>query len=132
MKHARVLTLSIAVALLLIVMAQVSPAAAQIVTPPNCLISGECLGFPDADDTSGKFINVTRGLSSLGDVGTGQELINIFVIIPASRANFELAIFDGDMGGTWDDRPGRRRGRDCLAPLSGPEPHREHHGGDLV
>ena len=110
-------------ALLLIVMAQVSPAAAQIITPPNCLISGECLGFPDADDTSGKFINVTRGLSSLGDVGTGQRLINIFVIIPESRTNFELAIFDGDMGGTWDVVPAG--GADQIHWHLYPDPNRD-------
>ena len=83
-------------------MARVSPVAAQ---PPGCVAGGDCLGFPDADDTSGKFINVTRGLSSLGDVGTDQNVLNIFLIIPEAQTDFELGIFDGDMGGTWDVYP---------------------------
>ncbi|TVQ90835.1 MAG: hypothetical protein EA400_05635 [Chromatiaceae bacterium] len=69
---------------------------------PACLSTGGCLGFPDADAQSGKFINVTRGLSSLGDVGTGQRVFNISLEIPAARADFELAIFDGELGGRWD------------------------------
>ena len=122
MKYARVAALSVVLALLLIAMGRVSPVAAQ---PPNCVAAGNCLGFPDADDRSGKFINVTRGLSSLGDVGSDQGVVNIFLIIPAAQTDFELHIFDGDMGGTWDVDPA---GADQypLAPLRGPEPDREH------
>nr|MBC7244657.1 hypothetical protein [Chloroflexota bacterium] len=60
------------------------------------------VGLPDADPNSGRFINVTRGMNSLGGVpGTGQVL-NISLEIPATRTQFVLAIFDGDMGGLWD------------------------------
>lgn len=73
-------------------------------------------GFPDSTPytdpvtggffpNSGKFINVTRGLASLGDVGEGQRVFNLSLAIPASLTAFELEVFDGDMGGKWDRLP---------------------------
>ncbi|MBI3943433.1 MAG: carboxypeptidase regulatory-like domain-containing protein, partial [Chloroflexi bacterium] len=56
-------------------------------------------GFPDSDPTSGRFVNLVRGNSSLGEAGTNFEMG-----IPSSLASFQLQIFDGDMNGTskWD------------------------------
>ncbi len=57
-------------------------------------------GFPDADARSGRFINVTRGLSSLGDA-VGSP-VGVQLAVPESAGQLELRIFDGDMGGRWD------------------------------
>ena len=62
-------------------------------------------GFPDDDPNSGRFINVTIGLSSLGDVASTQNVFNLSLEVPASEPNLILNIFDGDMGGTWDRYP---------------------------
>ena len=53
-------------------------------------------GFPDSDAGSGRFVNLTRGLSSLG----GDETQFGIIVLPV--AQFRLAIFDGDMSGRWD------------------------------
>lgn len=70
----------------------VQPAKAQ--TPPITMV-----GLPDMDPMSGRFINVTRGTASLGDVGQTQQVLNISLEISPALAQFELWIFDGDMGG---------------------------------
>ena len=54
-------------------------------------------GFPDSIQDSGKFVTVTRGLASLGDVGPGQDTFNIELAIPASLAQYRLWIFDGEL-----------------------------------
>ena len=63
------------------------------------------LGMPDSDPTSGKFINVTRGLSSLGDTGA-INVFNVSVEVPASEPTLFLEVFDGNMAGLWDRTPG--------------------------
>jgi len=55
--------------------------------------------FPDDDDESGKFLILTKGLSSLGEQGTTIQLK-----ASGSQANLDLGIFDGDLGGYWDIR----------------------------
>ncbi len=55
---------------------------------------------------SGRFINVTRGLQTLGDTGA-QQVFNISIELPATVPNVLIEIFDGDMigidlGGRWD------------------------------
>lgn len=64
-----------------------------------------CAGFPDGDPESGRFVNVTRGLASLGDVAAAQNVFNITLRIDKTKSSFALWIFDGDMGGTWDRLP---------------------------
>ena len=80
---------------------------------------------PDADARSGRFVNITRGPSSLGEVGT-----NFAIQTSVDQPDLEIRIFDGDTGRTWDplaathrDRPG------ILHPLCGPGRHREHEPG---
>ena len=53
--------------------------------------------LPDADARSGRFINVTSGLSSIGENGA-----SIGLIAPATQAKLRFGIFDGDLGGKWD------------------------------
>jgi protocatechuate 3,4-dioxygenase beta subunit len=53
--------------------------------------------IPDGDANSGRFTNLTRGLSSLGEVDT-----HLAMAIPGDQATFTLELFDGDMGGKWD------------------------------
>ncbi|MCX6358661.1 MAG: carboxypeptidase regulatory-like domain-containing protein [Armatimonadetes bacterium] len=54
-------------------------------------------GFPDANPRSGRFINVTRGLSSIGEAGT-----HLGITCPAGAAQLKIGVFDGDLGGKWD------------------------------
>ena len=65
------------------------------------VISGpEITAFPDGDDTSGKFVNLTNGLRTLGEAGT-----NLCIETPGTAGDgseFLLQIFDGDYGGLWD------------------------------
>jgi hypothetical protein len=57
-------------------------------------------GLPDADARSGRFVNVTRGLSSIGEDGA------FFGIIAAGAdSTVQFGIFDGDLGGKWDPIP---------------------------
>ncbi len=53
-------------------------------------------------------VNVTIGLSSLGDVGADQPVFNISLEVSKNLypTQFELWIFDGDMGGDWDRHQG--------------------------
>ena len=53
-------------------------------------------GFPDSDAASGKFVNITRGLSSLGPADTS------FGILTSPGAGFQLGIFDGNTASKWD------------------------------
>ncbi len=53
--------------------------------------------LPDADPRSGRFINITSGLSSIGENGA-----SIGLIAPSSETNLRFGIFDGDLGGRWD------------------------------
>ena len=63
-------------------------------------------GLPDAMSRSGRFVNVTRGLSSLGDTDALTNVFNIEVRIQTTWDDFELQVFDGDMGDTtWDRHP---------------------------
>ena len=59
---------------------------------------------PNAADpvNSGRFITITRGLSSLGD--TPNQTINLSIRVPndGTQSDVEILIFDGDIGGTWD------------------------------
>ena len=68
----------------------VQPAAAQGPTFNHTNV-------PDADARSGRFVNITRGLSSLGEVGT-----NFAIQTSVDQPDLEIRIFDGDTGGTWD------------------------------
>lgn len=56
--------------------------------------------FPDGDARSGRFMNITRGLQSLGESAT-----RVAVHASGASSQFELNIFDGDMGGRWDPMP---------------------------
>lgn len=58
-------------------------------------------GFPDMDATSGKFVNITRGLKSLG-----EEKARFALEVPGHLPTIELLIFDGDGIGTWDPYTG--------------------------
>ena len=60
-----------------------SPGAAQVT------------GFPDADETSGRFVSLVRGFETLG---LGQ--VSIALDIQSDR--LEVGVFDGDLGGKWD------------------------------
>jgi len=61
------------------------------------------IGFPDADPTSGRFINTTIGLKTLGDVPIGGKPLNLSIMVPKSQGNsFIVSIFDGDFSGSWD------------------------------
>jgi len=61
------------------------------------------IGFPDSDPMSGRFINTTIGLETLGDVPIGGKPLNLSIMVPKSQGNsFNLSIFDGDFGGSWD------------------------------
>ena len=60
------------------------------------------LGFPDADPTSGRFITVARGFSSLGDTSATGEVFNVSILVPKELTEFEVKIFDGEIGGVWD------------------------------
>jgi hypothetical protein len=76
--------------------------AAMAADPSPC---GTCNGFPDKDNSSGRFITVTRGLQTLGNVDPGQHVFNVSIRVSGSiplGANFELGIFDGDVGGVFD------------------------------
>jgi protocatechuate 3,4-dioxygenase beta subunit len=53
--------------------------------------------LPDADPRSGRFINITSGLSSIGENGA-----SIGLIAPSAETNLRFGIFDGDLGGKWD------------------------------
>ena len=57
-----------------------------------------CSGFPDLDRGTGRFVSLTRGLSSLG---TGIDTA-LAIRVPDGQAEFLLEIFDGNMGGLWD------------------------------
>ena len=63
-------------------------------------------GLPDSFPRSGKFVNVTRGLSSLGDTEALTNVFNIEIRVQTgsvTKNDFELRVFDGDMGNTtWD------------------------------
>jgi hypothetical protein len=63
---------------------------------PNCK-----LGIPN----SGKFIDVSRGLATIGDVAPGDRTFNVSLAVPASLDRFQLSVFDADMGGLWDRLP---------------------------
>lgn len=52
--------------------------------------------LPDQDPISGRFMNLTRGFSSLGETGTQIEL-NIPVVDGHIQTDFVLSIFDGDV-----------------------------------
>ena len=62
----------------------------------------DTIGFPDYLTDSGRFINVTRGMSSLGDTGAGQDTLNLSLQVLPALDQFKLLVFDGDMGGQWD------------------------------
>jgi len=51
--------------------------------------------FPDNNPSSGRYTNVTRGLSSLGDTGVRFKIV-------ATGKTFRLGIFDGNGTGRWD------------------------------
>ena len=51
-------------------------------------------GFPDADSDSGRMINVTRGLNTLGD--TDDEVLNVSVRVGGLEPTVSIEIFDGD------------------------------------
>lgn len=68
---------------------------------PSLLETSTTTALPDDDPRSGRFINLTRGLSSLGESGTHLSLM-----VPAAQTAFTLELFDGDMGGKWDPRSG--------------------------
>ena len=72
----------------------------SIAMPSTVTVSEPLAGFPDADPTSGRFINVTRGLSSLGDIV--GDVFGMQMTIPGSLSNLDFQIFDGNMAGTWD------------------------------
>jgi hypothetical protein len=70
------------------------------------------VGFPDAtpDGTlgipnSGKFINTSRGLSTLGDVAPKESVFNVELIVPASLSTWKLSIFDAEISAQWDRLP---------------------------
>ena len=77
----------------------------QIITPtafdidPVCFPSGVC------EDDDGKFVTITRGLFSLGDVGETQNVFNVSLDVPADLDEFQIRVFDGEMGGKWDRLP---------------------------
>lgn len=80
---------------------------ALAIVPPAQLVEAQSLppglvGLPDADALSGRFINITRGMWSLGDTAEGDQIINIGLEVRPELGQFALAIFDGDMGGLWD------------------------------
>ncbi|MGC8786911.1 MAG: hypothetical protein ACP5Q1_05740 [Anaerolineae bacterium] len=85
--------------LTLIIVGAVFPAAqpAEAQTPPITMV-----GLPDTDPMSGRFINITRGMDSLGDVGIEQNTVNISLEISPALSEFALWFFDGDMSGLWD------------------------------
>ncbi|MBC7233755.1 MAG: hypothetical protein H5T68_11010 [Chloroflexi bacterium] len=87
------------VLLTLILVGAVFPAAqpAEAQTPTITMV-----GLPDADPMSGRFINVTRGMDSLGDVGEEGNIVNISLEVSPALSEFALWIFDGDMGELWD------------------------------
>ena len=58
-------------------------------------------GFPDTDETSGRMINVTRGLGTLGD--TGDDVLNVSIRVPSSELNVQIEIFDADTTVIFDD-----------------------------
>ena len=69
------------------------------------------LGFPTAQPTpdgcrglgnDGAFIDVSRGLATLGDPTAKDKIVSISLAVPASLSEFSLSVFDGDMGGSWD------------------------------
>ncbi|MGQ9493250.1 MAG: hypothetical protein ACUVR2_05755 [Anaerolineae bacterium] len=74
-----------------------APQQAQAQTPSITMV-----GLPDLDPMSGRFINVTRGMDSLGDVPEVGQILNITLEISPALSEFALWIFDGDMGGYWD------------------------------
>ncbi len=57
-------------------------------------------GLPDADPRSGRFVNVTRGLSSIGEDGA-----HFGIIAAGADQALQFGIFDGDLGGKWDPIP---------------------------
>jgi hypothetical protein len=63
-------------------------------------------GFPDADPNSGKFITVTKGEQTLGEVSVGQHTFNVSIRVRAAATpqgnTWMLKIFDGDVGGFFD------------------------------
>ncbi|MCK4443153.1 MAG: hypothetical protein KAW09_01320, partial [Thermoplasmata archaeon] len=54
--------------------------------------------MPSDDPDDGRFLAVAgRDLNTLAD-----QSIELFIGVPAGRTNFELGIFDGDLGSNWD------------------------------
>jgi hypothetical protein len=66
-------------------------AALLLATPVAALADPDITGFPDGDPTSGRFINLTKGLETLGEGGT-----RLSIIVSGDRTEFLLSIFDGD------------------------------------
>lgn len=95
MKLTKMMVLILSLALVVAILPAGRPAEAQ--PPPITMV-----GLPDMDPMSGRFINVTRGMSSLGDVGIEQNVVNVSLEISPALTEFELWIFDGDMGEQWD------------------------------
>ena len=68
-------------------------------------------GAPDASPNaaepvnSGRFVGLTRGLSSLGD--TPGATINLSIRIPndGTESDIHIFMFDGDLDNTWDSAP---------------------------
>lgn len=56
-------------------------------------------GVPSTDETDGKFL----GLAGLG-LRTLTNPSKIFLGIPAGQSSFTVEVFDGDLGGLWDNR----------------------------
>lgn len=71
-------------------------------------LSAQAFSLPDDDPLSGQFINVSRGLGTLGDIG-GTEAFNITIIVPNTDGDDSVLsealiidIFDGNLTGFWD------------------------------
>ncbi len=62
--------------------------------------------YPDNDPNSGRFVNIVRGLSSLGDVSIGDISLSLRLEVSATSTQpLRVEIFDGDSGGRWDTPP---------------------------
>ncbi len=55
--------------------------------------------MPDGDARSGRFMNLTRGLATLGG-----DTTQVGIQVAPTALSFEVGIFDGDVGNHWDTR----------------------------
>lgn len=68
--------------------------------PARGLTQGNTSGIPSADETDGRFLGIAgSGLRTVA----ATTVTSIYIGVPAGQTSVTVEVFDGDLGGQWDN-----------------------------